>query len=164
MKNVSVWYPSLQVLANSFIAFKCTYPQCEKFFNRHDNLLQHLKVHKETKASRSQKANSNASEPGTPTPPSQPESQMRDASPPSEAPDSPNIPRPRTIYDQQPNLYAGYVNAGPFESPAESMRFVTNMAVSSLRTEIPQSPTESRATMFPWHHPELMKDQHQLTY
>ncbi|KAF6748381.1 hypothetical protein DFP72DRAFT_575157 [Ephemerocybe angulata] len=147
--------------------FKCTYPQCGKFFNRHDNLLQHLKVHKETKASRSQKATSNASEPGTP-PPSRPPSQMREQpeSPNSEGPDSPLVPRPRTIYDHQPNLYAGYANTGPFESPAESMRFVTNMAVSSLRTEIPQSPTEPHPAIpaqFAWHRPEnVMQDQ--LTY
>ncbi|KAJ7052180.1 hypothetical protein C8F01DRAFT_931498, partial [Mycena amicta] len=25
--------------------FPCTFPTCDKFFNRHDNLLQHLKVH-----------------------------------------------------------------------------------------------------------------------
>ena len=28
-------------------AFKCTFPLCEKYFNRHDNLLQHLKVHRQ---------------------------------------------------------------------------------------------------------------------
>ncbi|KAJ8496995.1 hypothetical protein ONZ45_g12240 [Pleurotus djamor] len=27
--------------------FKCTHPACDKYFNRHDNLLQHLKVHKD---------------------------------------------------------------------------------------------------------------------
>ncbi|EGN93773.1 hypothetical protein SERLA73DRAFT_63698, partial [Serpula lacrymans var. lacrymans S7.3] len=26
--------------------FKCTHPMCDKRFNRHDNLLQHLRVHK----------------------------------------------------------------------------------------------------------------------
>ncbi|TEB32381.1 hypothetical protein FA13DRAFT_1754487 [Coprinellus micaceus] len=144
--------------------FKCSFPSCGKFFNRHDNLLQHLKVHKDTKAPRNQKTSTpNASEAGTPPP--GPQSQLPEPeSPTSEAPDSPVVPRPRTIYDHQPNLYAGYVNTGPFESPAESLRFqVTNMAVSSLRTEIPQSPTEPhQPPPFPWHHPEAMQDQ--LTY
>ncbi|KAF8970359.1 hypothetical protein BDZ97DRAFT_1652494 [Flammula alnicola] len=27
--------------------FKCTFPLCQKYFNRHDNLLQHLKVHRD---------------------------------------------------------------------------------------------------------------------
>ncbi|KAJ3523428.1 hypothetical protein NMY22_g11447 [Coprinellus aureogranulatus] len=147
--------------------FKCTFPSCGKFFNRHDNLLQHLKVHKDAKAPRSQKASpANASEPGTP-PPSELPSQLHEPeSPTSEAPDSPVVSsRPRTIYDHQPNLYAGYVNTGPFESPTEPMHFVTNMAVSSLRTEIPQSPTEThQPPTFAWHmsRPETMQDQ--LTY
>lgn len=36
--------------SNCLPAFKCTYPECDKNFNRHDNLLQHLKVHKQAQA------------------------------------------------------------------------------------------------------------------
>ncbi|KAJ7731264.1 hypothetical protein B0H16DRAFT_1893417 [Mycena metata] len=30
----------------SLVSFPCTFPSCHKFFNRHDNLLQHIKVHR----------------------------------------------------------------------------------------------------------------------
>ncbi|TFK24273.1 hypothetical protein FA15DRAFT_669714 [Coprinopsis marcescibilis] len=142
--------------------FKCSYPSCEKFFNRHDNLLQHLKVHKQAKAARGSKSVGSTSRPSTPPSADTPEAEPN--SPGSEVdPDSPTLPaRPRTIYDHQPALYTGYVNSAPFETSTEPMRLVTNMAVSSLRTELPQSPTETRSSTYPWQRSEYSKDQ--LTY
>ncbi|KAG2022542.1 STE-12 alpha [Coprinopsis cinerea AmutBmut pab1-1] len=129
--------------------FKCTYPECEKYFNRHDNLLQHLKVHKESKVPRGGKSSAHTSRPSTPPSTSQ---QREDFDSPASEGASESAPaRPRTIYDHQPGLYSGYVNSGPFEGPTEPIRFVTNMAVSSLRTEIPQSPTDARPpSTYPW--------------
>ena len=161
--------------------FKCTYPQCEKFFNRHDNLLQHLKVHKEAKATRSSKSSGEGSRPTTPTSSGPVQGQEGFDSPASEGgPESPNMSaRPRTIYDHQPALlYSGYANPAfdaSMSLPTEN-RYVSNMAVSSLRTELPQSPTDSRPPpnplqttmnapppMFPWHRATTEYPKDQLT-
>lgn len=160
--------------------FKCTYPQCEKFFNRHDNLLQHLKVHKEAKATRGSKSSGEGSRPTTPTSSGPIQGHEGFDSPASEGgPESPNMSaRPRTIYDHQPALlYSGYANPAfdaSMSMPTEN-RYVSNMAVSSLRTELPQSPTDSRPPpnplqptmnappMYPWHRATTEYPKDQLT-
>lgn len=96
------------------LAFKCTFSRCEKYFNRHDNLLQHLKVHRQ------------AASPPNQSPPveeplelsasrrpqgrhqraySQPEEDNDEPSPP---PPVPPAPRPRTIYDAYPPRFGSY--------------------------------------------------------
>ena len=97
--------------ASFFIAFACPYPACDKFFNRHDNLLQHLKVHKDYPSPHDQPDAGTISSPV-----------MMERSPPT------FIPRPAadtSSYYHTPSQYA------------------TNMAVSSLRTELPIPPPDT---------------------
>ena len=129
-----------------FLAFKCTH--CEKYFNRHDNLLQHLKIHREPHE----------------TPPLQSlrilspqymkEAQVC-ASPRAESPiEGPASPAPTSLQRQTPSSYCAY--SAPYSIPAEPTSLITDMAVSSLRTVLPHSPTESRMPPSPrqycsWH-------------
>ncbi|KAF5384932.1 hypothetical protein D9615_000982 [Tricholomella constricta] len=128
--------------------FKCTYPLCNKHFNRHDNLLQHLKVHKELATSESSAADDTGSpiqlHQSTPSP-------LSIATPPQLQPYYPaheayeasmKQARMATIYQPPTSSFRAY--AAPYGSPSEPVSFATNMAVSSLRTEIPQSPPTSR--------------------
>ena len=136
-------------------AFKCTFSLCQKYFNRHDNLLQHLKVHKDP----TPKASSSV-EPPTSRADSPPRiftsnstgHRRNDSYSSVDEPESPVIPAtaPRTIYNAFPitNSYNPY-SAAPgttYSTAPDSIRLITNMAVSSLRTELPQSPTDSRGT------------------
>jgi hypothetical protein len=96
--------------------FKCSHPSCDKFFNRHDNLLQHLKVHKNLTDSQDK---------------DDPAQEMRSHTPESE----PISTKPVIVHNASPTY-----NAFPLY-PGRSI-YTINMAVSSLRTEIPHSPTE----------------------
>lgn len=110
-------------------AFKCTYPQCDKFFNRHDNLLQHLKVHKQILANRFADSTD-------------------DAQPPRHKPHHPHHhPSDSTsshgsfsdhytsTLGPHPSSYVTST-ATPYGSTSDSNGFSTNMAVSSLRTDM----------------------------
>lgn len=139
--------------------FKCTFSQCEKMFNRHDNLLQHLKVHREpvdqTNAPASSPPNDLESE-GDMDPSHECE---------SEDDDQPNVPdtsrnntllnlpsmnsslrfpspyRPKESLVYPTVLYTSTTRYGGVPIiPSESSGFSTNMAISSMRTEIPSSP------------------------
>ena len=152
MKNVSLvvsyaihWFTHLWILA-----FQCTYPRCEKYFNRHDNLLQHLKVHREpderptlqnlcilptrylgeAQVCASQRAESPMDEPVSPVSPLSP------------------VSSPRSIYRRIPSSpYHAY--SAPCSITTEPTSIITNMAVSSLRTVLPHSPTENRVHSIP---------------
>jgi hypothetical protein len=103
----------------TFTAFACSYPSCDKFFNRHDNLLQHLKVHKDF----------------TPPPrdgPLQPPSPQHNIQSESDTFNSP-------LSTANTMLPPTYTTSPAYHIP--STGFVTNIAVSSLRTELPHSPT-----------------------
>ncbi|KAF8808191.1 hypothetical protein BYT27DRAFT_7098105 [Phlegmacium glaucopus] len=119
--------------------FQCSHPQCEKYFNRHDNLLQHLKVHREpherpTLPSLSISPHRHLGE-------VQARASQRPESPLDE-PESPASPTsPRIPYRQITSSYHAY--SAPYSVPETSSR-ITNMAVSSLRTVLPHSPTENR--------------------
>jgi hypothetical protein len=133
--------------------FKCTFPNCEKLFNRHDNLLQHLKVHREPdqgiqRLSFSPENESENENEGRLS--NDPDSSPCRASPPV-APPHPNLtyhptnpvvystvspPLPGTVFSYSSTQQ--YV--GGTRLPPESPGFSTNMAISSVRTEIPPSP------------------------
>ncbi|KAG6919058.1 hypothetical protein DXG01_009311 [Tephrocybe rancida] len=130
--------------------FKCTYPACNKHFNRHDNLLQHLKVHRDLAASETSAADDGGSpielRRNSPSP------LYADHPPPQLQPYYPS----NTSYEatlrqpRMPEAYhprsSSYNNYDAYDaSIAEPTSFRTNMAVSSLRTEIPHSPPRSRA-------------------
>lgn len=120
-------------------AFKCLHPLCDKHFNRHDNLLQHLKVHKELTVRESTYLEDT-------------EIELRQKTSPPLSPIQPPLPsqsyyptnddyesttqhaRMNTIY-QQPTFRTYSTSYG---STSETTRFA--MAVSSLRTELPHSP------------------------
>ncbi|KAF8633581.1 hypothetical protein AX15_001374 [Amanita polypyramis BW_CC] len=138
--------------------FKCTYPECEKLFNRHDNLLQHLKVHKDPSKPGKRPQQSPSDSPNdtdqedqvddiatsggiasAPVTPSQPlrfpdlykstNSVIRSTAP---------SPLPTTIISY--TSIASYTTLATPVLSTEPLGFSTNMAVSSVRTEIPSSP------------------------
>lgn len=119
------------------LAFPCTFPQCEKRFNRHDNLLQHLKVHREPQE-RPTLQNLRILSPPYPG-----EVQQRAESPMDEpeSPVSSTTPLQSNYREVLSSPYHTY--SAPY-SPTEPTSLITNMAVSSLRTVLPHSPTESR--------------------
>jgi hypothetical protein len=102
-------------------AFKCSHPSCDKFFNRHDNLLQHQKVHKDYSGPHN----------------------LNDGYGPlqriQQGPHyhSDNAPPSENIIVPQPYAIFSSYNHSP------SVGFGTNMAVSSLRTELSPSQVES---------------------
>ncbi|KAJ7760090.1 hypothetical protein DFH07DRAFT_771976 [Mycena maculata] len=111
--------------------FPCTYPSCHKFFNRHDNLLQHVKVHRS--------GDDDLDAEGSPAPtdsrPGSPLGARASFDPPAAAP----LLRHSTAITY-PTLGAPMaVSYGPTTQPSS---FATNMAVSSLRTELPDSPSK----------------------
>ncbi|KAJ3570760.1 hypothetical protein NP233_g4186 [Leucocoprinus birnbaumii] len=129
--------------------FMCTHPSCGKYFNRHDNLLQHLKVHKQN----SHEENGNPRpilklSPPSPSPSPEPEParnhEAESSESEAEAP-SPMGPPLKLTFPVAPVSYDPYVLQARFEVPCEPYTSVTNMAVSSLRTELPpHSPPTSR--------------------
>ena len=104
-------------------AFKCSYPSCDKFFNRHDNLLQHQKVHKDYSSPQN----------------------MNDSYGPlqriQQGPhyNSDHAPPTENIIVPQPYAIFSSYHHGPLSG---SIGFGTNMAVSSLRTELSPSQVE----------------------
>jgi hypothetical protein len=113
-------------------AFECSHPSCDKHFNRHDNLLQHLKVHKDL-ASPSRSLSPNPQSQAQYAPISQSSSLISNTLP--SAPLQIHITVPPPQYTTFPS----------YQSPISSHgSFATNMAVSSLRTELPLSPTDER--------------------
>ncbi|KAG6840899.1 hypothetical protein C0991_003360 [Blastosporella zonata] len=131
--------------------FKCTYPACNKHFNRHDNLLQHLKVHRDLATSET----SAADEGGSPIELKRNSPLFPDQGPPPLQPYYPTthdhnsydstVKQPHMHAVHQPSSSSSYRSYGaPYASIPELTSFRTNMAVSSLRTEIPQSPPTSR--------------------
>jgi len=104
--------------------FKCSHPSCDKFFNRHDNLLQHQKVHKDY----SSPQNSNDS-----YGPLQRIEQGPHFNVSNNALNSP--PSENIIVPQPYAIFPSYQHS-PLSG---SMGFGTNMAVSSLRTELSPS-------------------------
>ncbi|KAF9554132.1 hypothetical protein CPC08DRAFT_197664 [Agrocybe pediades] len=134
--------------------FKCTFPLCQKYFNRHDNLLQHLKVHRnpaEPKGKAGQKAGPEPRYASTSTasPPADPRERSYS---PADEPDSPVAPinAPRTIYNSFPRttypVYPSMPTTTTFVPHTSSIHLLASMAVSSLRTELPQSPVDSRGS------------------
>ena len=121
------------------LAFPCTFPQCEKHFNRHDNLLQHLKVHKEPQERPTLQNLRIVSPPylNEVQPPA--ESPMDEP----ESPESSTSPRSSNYREVLSSSYHTYSLSAPY-SPTEPTSLLTNMAVSSLRTVLPHSPTEGR--------------------
>jgi hypothetical protein len=173
---------------SSCTAFKCTFPLCQKFFNRHDNLLQHLKVHRDVVPTDAEGKSASASAPPSTSAPSPPprrataspptahrrRARERSYSPADEADSEPvsttnNSSIPRTIYNAFPmpmpsyhqhlhpahplhshlpihhehSLYAPSLHPtmSSYASTSETMSRITNMAVSSLRTELPHPPS-----------------------
>jgi hypothetical protein len=120
MKSVRLidfkFFLACQIVEFHYSAFKCTYQSCDKFFNRHDNLLQHLKVHKDLAASQDKDGSAQESSSHTP------DLEVTSSKPPEVLPLTPT-------YNAFPMYY-------------RSSATTINLAVSSLRTEIPHSPTE----------------------
>ncbi|KAK0185177.1 hypothetical protein F5146DRAFT_1005792 [Armillaria mellea] len=111
--------------------FKCTYSACEKFFNRHDNLLQHLKVHTHNK----RPLPSDGSADSLLTDPGQNHAEFA-----ALAADNPSASSSLLAALQQQAAYTPSMVARSYGLPSEELFTKTNMAVSSVRTEMPQSP------------------------
>jgi Zinc finger, C2H2 type len=121
-----------------YLAFACLHAGCGKRFNRHDNLLQHLKVHRDFTPPPSAAFVENTGSPLqkhwslTPSPP--PEQRY--------SPEAYEVSiihaRRAAAFRRQPS-YVDYDHTS-YGSTSEPTRLITNMAVSSLRTEIPPSP------------------------
>lgn len=111
--------------------FKCTHASCKKTFNRHDNLLQHLKVHQESSPL--------PAPPGPYTAPFQviQEHPKKPSSPPE--PDN-RPPSPSQQPHPSAQSFMNEYSLLPIPSPNLSLHPPTNMAVSSLRTELACSP------------------------
>lgn len=141
--------------ANVFrqLAFKCTHPSCGKFFNRHDNLLQHLKVHKQNH--REENGNPRPIlklSPPSPSPSPEPEPATDHEADSSASESEPEAPmataQTKPTFPITPVSYNPYVSSTRFDVSCES--YATNMAVSSLRTELaPHSPPTSRVGRLP---------------
>ncbi|KAG7451870.1 uncharacterized protein BT62DRAFT_959770 [Guyanagaster necrorhizus] len=110
--------------------FKCTYPDCEKFFNRHDNLLQHLKVHTHNK----RPLPSDGSADSLLADPAQNETE------PAALAASKPLASSSLLAALQQQAFTPSVVARSYALPSEELFTKTNMAVSSVRTEMPQSP------------------------
>ncbi|KZP28778.1 hypothetical protein FIBSPDRAFT_852024, partial [Athelia psychrophila] len=107
--------------------FQCSHPACDKYFNRHDNLLQHQKVHK---GFSSPKESGDASY--------GPLHRMQQGSNydnPQQSPPSENAMAPHA---QPYQIFSSYHHS----PPSGSAGYATNMAVSSLRTELSPSQVE----------------------
>ncbi|KAF8661962.1 hypothetical protein AX16_001257 [Volvariella volvacea WC 439] len=113
--------------------FKCTHPGCEKYFNRHDNLLQHLKVHK-TPVVPQLKVNDGSEVLQLLQPAQVRQPETENLAIPMHKPEKP-------MY--QPPAFVSYSITTPYGSGL-GPGYATNVAVSSLRTELPQSPPTTR--------------------
>lgn len=95
------------------LAFKCTFPLCEKYFNRHDNLLQHLKVHRETNSISDQpspvaKQDESQNALTSSAPRNRRHVRRQNSFSEEEDDESMTPSRPRTIYDAYPSRYSSY--------------------------------------------------------
>ncbi|KAF9447537.1 hypothetical protein P691DRAFT_706598 [Macrolepiota fuliginosa MF-IS2] len=127
--------------------FECTHPSCGKFFNRHDNLLQHLKVHKQNHHEEDGNPRPILKlSPPSPSPSPELESALdhdADSSASESETEEPAAAQMKSTFPITPVSYDPYATSTRFEVPCES--YTTNMAVSSLRTELPpHSPPMSR--------------------
>ncbi|KAJ7511689.1 hypothetical protein B0H11DRAFT_1788988, partial [Mycena galericulata] len=130
--------------------FPCTYPSCHKFFNRHDNLLQHVKVHRngdEDDGDVDGDQDEDLDAEGSPAPS---DSRGPSMSPvvgvgvgvfhanPRHASNHKSKSKSRTNmgYGMSMGMGMGMGYGAPTHA-------TTNMAVSSLRTELPDSPVKS---------------------
>lgn len=154
-KNVSilVWksqYLRLDLNQCISVAFKCTHPSCGKFFNRHDNLLQHLKVHKENSREESDNLYPTLKlSPSSPSPSPELEPAMDHETESSESEAEILPPSLKLTFPLKPISYDSWVLPARFEASCNS--YITNMAVSSLRTELsPHSPPTSRVRDSLW--------------
>ncbi|KAJ6601015.1 hypothetical protein DFH09DRAFT_554527 [Mycena vulgaris] len=137
--------------------FPCTFPSCNKFFNRHDNLLQHVKVH------RNGDDDIDIDADGSPAP-----DDSRPASPSNDSFDSARRIASLPIHHHSTAITYPTLGAPmTYGSTTQSSSYATNMAVSSLRTELPDSPSKglgessyTDAQPYAQHH-DLDHDQHQ---
>ncbi|KAJ7656951.1 hypothetical protein DFH06DRAFT_1132159 [Mycena polygramma] len=147
--------------------FPCTFPSCHKFFNRHDNLLQHVKVHRPDNGNGSNSgydddadADADADEDAVgsiapDSPPASPRGKFKSHSFDSHGLTGMNgsgmngnaMGMGLSTAITYPTLGAPSVGMGmaytpfPFR-PTMMQRARTGMAVSSLRTELPDSPVK----------------------
>jgi len=136
-------------------AFKCSHPACYKFFNRHDNLLQHLKVHKDLPSFQP------LPEGGLSSGPLQAiQKQPHSPSSRTNASFGSSPQQPSTTMRDPPSAYVAYSTNTFFGSSSESTGFATNMAVSSLRTEMPHSPPLSRGMA----HESIIRSRYHATF
>lgn len=130
MRNVSFPTQELKFLPlqtnNLFLAFKCAHPSCDKFFNRHDNLLQHQKVHKDYASPE------NSNDTYGPL-------HRIQQGPHFGGPTNLNSPPSENIIVPQPYAIFPSYHHSPLSG---SIGYGTNMAVSSLRTELSPSQVE----------------------
>ncbi|CAK5280933.1 unnamed protein product, partial [Mycena citricolor] len=119
--------------------FPCTFPTCHKFFNRHDNLLQHIKVHRDTEDGDGE---DDIDAEGSPAPEeSPPVSPLVDAYEAARvAIMHLNSQRTSITY---PSLGAAPVGMSYSGPSVPSSSYAT---VSSLRTELPESPSKDVAS------------------
>ncbi|EPQ60195.1 hypothetical protein GLOTRDRAFT_134921 [Gloeophyllum trabeum ATCC 11539] len=106
--------------------FQCTYPSCEKFFSRHDNLLQHQKIHRDYNFSQD------------PDPLGGTLHRVR------QSPRVDDIPMVSSMSVILPHPIATITT---FPPSAEPIGFSAHMAVSSLRTELPAAPDDTQGHM-----------------
>ncbi|KAJ7847556.1 hypothetical protein B0H13DRAFT_2091805 [Mycena leptocephala] len=113
--------------------FPCTFPSCHKFFNRHDNLLQHVKVHRNS--------DDDIDAEGSPAP--------DDSPPPSPVTNSFQVEMRAAALPLHQHQHSTAITYPTLGAPMTFLRpttqpssYATNMAVSSLRTELPDSPAK----------------------
>ncbi|KAF9259358.1 hypothetical protein L218DRAFT_908484 [Marasmius fiardii PR-910] len=162
--------------------FKCTFPNCEKYFNRHDNLLQHIKVHKQhvvtktsgdedsddesTNVNVSLSAKSNTPHPllslaaaaARPLKPAQTIPNLNPAASDSGYSSTSTLSSSSSLFPSLRQTYSQMsFSSGtlPYESSGDSNTFSTNLAVSSLRTEMSSLRTEMPETVTPSKHGDV---------
>ncbi|KAJ7144762.1 hypothetical protein C8R43DRAFT_1013959 [Mycena crocata] len=114
--------------------FPCTYPSCHKFFNRHDNLLQHVKVHRNGDGDDDM---DDIDAEGSPAP-----EDSRPASPANDSSSFDSGTRIATLSLHQHSTAITYPTLGAPMAYRPTSSYATNMAVSSLRTELSSLRTE----------------------
>ncbi|KZT27642.1 hypothetical protein NEOLEDRAFT_1060220 [Neolentinus lepideus HHB14362 ss-1] len=103
--------------------FQCTYPSCEKFFSRHDNLLQHQKIHRDYNFSQE------------PDPLGGTLHRVQQAS------HADDMPMASSMSIILPHPFA---TISSFPVSAEPVGFSAHVAVSSLRTELPAASEDAQ--------------------
>ncbi|KAJ7083286.1 hypothetical protein B0H15DRAFT_951972 [Mycena belliarum] len=113
--------------------FPCTFPSCHKFFNRHDNLLQHVKVHRY--------GDDELDAEGSPVPDSPPGSPAATST--NDGFDAARIAALSLQHRSTPITYPTLGAPMTYGATTQASSYATNMAVSSLRTELPESPSKA---------------------